>query len=56
MECEKKETNSKTAIQMFKEREIWWCKVGVSVGCEMDKRQNFLRPVLILKKPPVTHL
>ena len=35
----------------FKEREIWWCKVGVNIGFEEDgKNIHFTRPVLILKK------
>ena len=29
--------------------EIWWCKVGVNVGFEIDGKENFLRPVLIYK-------
>ena len=36
---------------MFKERDIWWVSVGVNVGFEEDgKNENFVRPVLILKK------
>lgn len=35
----------------FKEREIWWCSLGVNIGHEQDgKNKNFERPVLILKK------
>ena len=34
----------------FKEREIWWCALGVNIGYEQDgKNNNFERPVLILK-------
>lgn len=34
-----------------KEREIWWCNLGVNIGYEQDgKGENFLRPVLIYKK------
>jgi len=33
------------------EKEIWWCSLGLNVGCEEDgKNVNFERPVLILKK------
>jgi mRNA interferase MazF len=35
----------------FKEREIWWCSVGVNLGYEVDgKNQFYNRPVLILRK------
>lgn len=35
----------------FKQREIWWCSIGVNVGDEMDgKSQLFSRPVLIVRK------
>ena len=36
---------------MFKEREVWWCSLGVNVGDEQDgKGSSFTRPVLVLKK------
>ncbi len=36
---------------LFKERDIWWISVGVNVGFEEDgKHDNFVRPVLIIKK------
>jgi mRNA interferase MazF len=35
----------------FREREVWWCSLGVNIGFEEDgKNENFERPVLILKK------
>jgi len=35
----------------FKEREIWWLSIGVNIGFEEDgKHEDFLRPVLIMKK------
>lgn len=35
----------------FREKEIWWCHLGLNVGQEENgKHQNFERPVLILKK------
>ena len=35
----------------FKERDVWWCKLGVNVGDEQDgKGDLFLRPVLVIKK------
>lgn len=36
---------------MFKEREIWWCSVGLNVGYEVfGKKEIFTRPVLIIRK------
>lgn len=35
----------------FKEREIWWCSVGVNVGFEIYGKGNiFTRPVLVIRK------
>ena len=35
----------------FKEREVWWCSVGINIGYEIDgKSKLFNRPVLILRK------
>lgn len=35
----------------FKEKEIWWCSIGVNIGAEAyGKGQKFNRPVLVLKK------
>ncbi len=35
----------------FKEREIWFCALGINIGFEQDgKNDSFERPVLILKK------
>lgn len=34
----------------FREREIWWCSLGVNVGYEEDgKNELFERPILIIK-------
>jgi mRNA-degrading endonuclease toxin of MazEF toxin-antitoxin module len=36
---------------LFKEGEIWWCRIGMNVGAEIyGKGENFIRPVLIFKK------
>lgn len=36
---------------LFKEREVWWCHIGVNLGYEIiGKNSAFSRPVLILKK------
>jgi len=38
-------------IFIFKEREIWWCSLGINIAHEQDgKNENFERPVLVLKK------
>jgi len=35
----------------IKEREIWWCSIGLNIGYEIyGKDQDFVRPVLIIKK------
>jgi mRNA interferase MazF len=35
----------------FKERDLWWSKIGCNLGHEQDgKGVNFERPVLIIKK------
>lgn len=35
----------------FKEREVWWCSIGVNIGHEQNgKGQKYNRPVLIIKK------
>jgi|SRR3990167_4713209 len=36
---------------IFYEREVWWTRVGVNVGVEIDgKNRFFLRPVIIIRK------
>lgn len=38
-------------VKLFKQREVWWCSVGMNVGDEIyGKGASFLRPVLVLKK------
>lgn len=34
----------------FDKREVWFCVLGVNVGFEQDGSENFLRPVLIIRK------
>jgi len=35
----------------FRAGEIWWVRLGVNVGYEIDgKREGFLRPAIVLKK------
>ena len=34
-----------------KEREVWWCAVGINIGVEADgKHSDFERPVLVVRK------
>ncbi len=48
---EKKYTHTYYRKIIFYEREIWWAKIGVNVGVEIDgKHELFLRPVVLLKK------
>ncbi|MEN9582781.1 MAG: hypothetical protein RL641_735 [Candidatus Parcubacteria bacterium] len=47
---EKKNTNAKSSKIYFKEREIWWCTLGVNIGSEIDgKNSRFERPVILFK-------
>lgn len=47
----KKNIDNKEINLYFKEREVWFCYFGCNVGFEQDgKGDNFLRPVLVLKK------
>lgn len=47
----KTEIQAKHGAPSFKNREIWWCKVGVNVGDEEDgKGVNFNHPVLVVRK------
>src|SRR4051812_44298293 len=35
----------------FREREIWWCSLGINIGDEEDgKNTLFERPILVLRK------
>lgn len=47
----KSQLNDRTKTPFFKEREIWFCYLGMNIGCEEDgEASTFLRPVIILKK------
>ena len=48
---QKKFISLKNKKTFFKEREIWWCSLGLNIGRETyGKGRAFHRPVLILKK------
>ena len=53
-EWNKVKKNLQTSVNgpvIFKERDVWWCSLGVNIGDEEDgKNQLFERPVLVLKK------
>jgi mRNA interferase MazF len=47
----KKQLHKTDKIPEFKEREIWWCAIGVNLGYEEDgKNKNFERPILVVRK------
>lgn len=47
----KKHVELSNAERLCREREIWWCALGVNIGFEQDgKNELFERPVLILKR------
>ena len=50
--CKLKSTLSGTESRVdFKQREIWWCSVGVNLGEEsFGKGSLFTRPVLVFRK------
>jgi len=37
-------------LPLFREREIWWCYLGVNIGHEQDGGENFVRPVVVIKR------
>lgn len=46
---QKLDFNHKTPT--FKEKEIWWCSIGLNIGHEENgKNQFFNRPILIVRK------
>ena len=48
---EKKFLNKKEPQRLFvSEREIWFVKLGKNIGFEQDGKENFSRPVLVLKR------
>jgi len=48
---EKKKTDKKNVKKVYiNQREIWFVKMGKNIGFEEDGKENFLRPVLVLKK------
>lgn len=47
----KKQLDSLEKDFLFKERELWWCSVGVNIKHEIDgKGSAFRRPILVVRK------
>jgi len=50
---QKTKLNITTTTRFFKEREIWFCYLGLNIGHEQDGEVGtYLRPVIVLKKFP----
>jgi mRNA interferase MazF len=48
---QKSQIEHKKSHVFFKEKEIWWTRIGLNIGSEQDGVGNlFVRPILILKK------
>ena len=48
---DKKEIQRKKEIKFFiNKREIWFTKMGKNIGFEENGKEDFLRPVLVIKK------
>lgn len=46
----KEQIHTSESVPFYKEREIWWCALGVNVGFEQDGTgSNYDRPVLIIR-------
>jgi mRNA interferase MazF len=46
----KEEVNTIENRPFFHEREIWFCYLGTNVGFEQDGSEEFLRPIVIVRK------
>ncbi len=46
----KKKIHTIPLVPFFHEREIWFCYLGANVGFEQDGGEEFLRPILIIRK------
>ncbi len=47
----KKSVDKREGLPSFKERDIWWCSIGLNVGHEENgKNAAFHRPVLVVRK------
>ncbi len=47
----KEKLDGYSTTHFFKERQIWWCHIGLNVGYEIfGKGDSFTRPILIIKQ------
>lgn len=47
----KKQIHAEEKVPTVRQREIWWCSIGVNIGVEQDgKNALYERPVLIIRK------
>ncbi len=47
----KKMIENRFLLRSIKEREVWWCSIGLNVGNEQDgKNESFERSVLVVRK------
>lgn len=47
----KKVTSVRDKFPLIKIGDVYWCRVGLNIGNEFDgKNENFVRPVLVIKK------
>lgn len=47
---EEKKRTQKEIPRLYTVREIWWCRLGINVGTELDGKGNrFLRPCVIMR-------
>ena len=54
--AQKEKLHNRKQTSHPREREIWWCSIGVNIGNEVDgKGKDFARPVLILKRVSPTN-
>jgi mRNA-degrading endonuclease toxin of MazEF toxin-antitoxin module len=45
------ENRNNNHLSSFRERDVWWCSIGINIGSEEDgKNEFFERPVLVLRK------
>lgn len=47
---EKQKINNKKGGVYINQREVWFTKMGQNIGFEENGKDNFLRPVLVIKK------
>jgi hypothetical protein len=43
--------DQRSAVPTFRQREIWWCHIGLNIGDEENgKSEKYHRPILVIKK------